>query len=67
MRISPRFMGFMYLIIGGLFTTLAIQAADNGIWNFSTIIFMIMATLDFGIALKIFFMRNRVNKGSDSQ
>lgn len=56
MRISPLFMGFMYLLIGIMFTYLAIQNADNGLWNISTILLMVVATLDFVVAIRSFYL-----------
>jgi hypothetical protein len=62
MKISPKLMGLMYLVIGFLFTYLAIRNGEIGLWKFSTISLMIVATFDFGIALRILFFHQPVKK-----
>lgn len=39
--------------MGALFTYLAIESAQETIWNFSTVALMVMATLDLGMALRL--------------
>ncbi|WP_375781777.1 YdiK family protein [Parageobacillus toebii] len=39
--------------MGILFTYLSIQSADETIWNFFTIVLAIIATLDFGTAIRL--------------
>lgn len=53
MKASPLFLASMYFFMGLAFLYIAIQSADETIWNFGTIIFTIVATFDFGVALKI--------------
>lgn len=47
---------FFYFLMGALFTYLAIESAHDTIWNFSTIALMAMATLDFGMALRLIML-----------
>jgi hypothetical protein len=59
MRRSPFFSGFVYLILGGLFTYFAIHdVAQNG-WGFFSYLLVVLATFDFGSGLKliIFYFR----------
>jgi hypothetical protein len=39
--------------MGTLFTYLAIESSHESIWNFSTVALMVMATLDFGVSLRL--------------
>lgn len=52
---------FIYFLLGTLFTFLAYFYASETIWNPMTIIFLILATLDFGLGftfLRQLFQRN---------
>jgi hypothetical protein len=60
MRTSPLNIAFFYFLMGTLFTYLAIESAHESIWNFSTIVLMVMATLDFGVALRMFTFYLRI-------
>lgn len=53
MRTSPLFMAFLYFLMGVVFTYIAIQSADENIWNFTTIILSIVATFDFAVAVRL--------------
>ncbi|WP_321200821.1 YdiK family protein [Saccharococcus caldoxylosilyticus] len=45
--------------MGVLFTYLSIQSAKDTIWNFFTIFLAILATLDFGAAIRLFALHFR--------
>jgi hypothetical protein len=62
MRTSPTFMAILYLLLGGLFTYLAIQNGEEGMWNVTTIILMLLATFDFGVSYRFFMLRRKINK-----
>ncbi|MDX8363296.1 MULTISPECIES: YdiK family protein [Bacillaceae] len=62
MRRSPLFFGFIYSFIGIVFTYLAIQSAQETIWNFPTLILSFVATLDFGVAIRMFIFHNKLKK-----
>lgn len=65
MRTSPGVMAIVYLAMGILFTNLAIQWADETIWNTATIVLAIIATLDFGVGirfLRIYFKTKNKKK-----
>ncbi|MYL35743.1 DUF4305 domain-containing protein [Pontibacillus yanchengensis] len=53
MRTSPLLMAFLYFIMGGIFTYIAIQSVDGTIWNFITIILVIVATFDFAVCIRL--------------
>lgn len=58
MRTSPIVMANVYFIMGVLFLYVAAQSAGETVWNFTTMVLAIIATLDFGVALKL--MRNHL-------
>ncbi|ANB57063.1 hypothetical protein GFC29_3074 [Anoxybacillus sp. B7M1] len=60
MRISPLSTALFYFLMGALFTYLAIQSARGGIWNFSTVALMVLATLDFGVFLRLITLYIRI-------
>ncbi|MCA0173734.1 YdiK family protein [Bacillus sp. RAR_GA_16] len=64
MKLSPIVMGFFYLGLGSLFTYLAIQnASSNGeMWNFYTILLMVLATIDFVYAIRFFVLKKRITQ-----
>ncbi|MFD2360606.1 YdiK family protein [Saccharococcus thermophilus] len=45
--------------MGILFTYLSVQSAKDTIWNFFTIVLAILATLDFGAAIRLFALHFR--------
>ncbi|BDG49017.1 MULTISPECIES: YdiK family protein [Parageobacillus] len=53
MKGSPLQFALFYFLMGILFTYLSIQSADETIWNFFTIVLAILATLDFGTAIRL--------------
>jgi hypothetical protein len=64
MRTNPVSMGIFYLTMGLLFTYLAINSAENGIFSFPTIILMIIATFDIGVAIRMFTLSRRLKKAN---
>lgn len=64
MRTRPNSMGFFYLTMGLLFTYLAINSAENGILSFPTIVLMLIATFDIGVAIRMFTFSIKTKKGN---
>jgi hypothetical protein len=62
MRGSPLFMAALYFVLGSIFTYLAITSVEETIWNFYTILLMIMATFDFGLSLRLIFVNFRIKR-----
>ncbi|MFZ3579571.1 YdiK family protein [Virgibacillus sp. DJP39] len=58
MKTSPKVMANIYFIMGILFVYMATQSAGETVWNSSTILLAIIATLDFGVAIRL--MRNHM-------
>lgn len=62
MKTSPIFMGMIYGLMGVLFTFLAIESVTDTIWNFTTVLLMVVATFDFSVAIR--FMKVSKNNKS---
>jgi len=61
-RTSPLIMAFIYFVMGVLFTILAIGSVEDTIWNFSTVLLMLVATFDFGVSIRLFLLNNKIKK-----
>jgi len=61
-RTSPFIMGLIYFVMGVLFTVLAIGSVEETIWNFSTVLLMLVATFDFGVSIRLFLLNNKIKK-----
>ncbi|TYR78429.1 DUF4305 domain-containing protein [Priestia megaterium] len=62
MKNIPLTRGFIYIIMGILFTYLAIQSVEDTVWNFSTILFSLVAAFDFRFAFRIFALHYKIKK-----
>ncbi|MBU3571511.1 YdiK family protein [Priestia aryabhattai] len=62
MKNIPLTRGFIYIIMGILFTYLAIQNAEETVWNFPTILFALVAAFDFRFAVRIFILHYKIKK-----
>ncbi|GGE86060.1 YdiK family protein [Priestia taiwanensis] len=63
-KVSPFVMGLMYFAMGSIFTYLATKFATPTLWNFPTIFLALMATLDFGLAIRLFTFQYKIKKES---
>lgn len=52
----------IYIILGFLFTYLAIISGDDTIWGIRTILPALVATFDFGVGLRLLAIHLRVKK-----
>ncbi|APH06549.1 YdiK family protein [Bacillus weihaiensis] len=66
-RTNPISMGIFYLVMGMLFTYLAINSAENGIFTFPTILLMLIATFDIGVAIRMFSIANKIKKNQQKK
>lgn len=62
MRTTPYTMALIYAAMGTLFTYLAIESAQETIWNFSTVLLMIIATFDFSTSIRFFLYKKLIQK-----
>jgi hypothetical protein len=67
MRTNPISMGFFYLTMGLLFTYLAINSAENGIFSFPTIVLILIATFDIGVAIRMFILSSKIKKMNEKK
>ncbi|MFD1038955.1 YdiK family protein [Virgibacillus byunsanensis] len=67
MKTTPKGMAIVYFLLGILFTYIAVQSAEETIWNFTTIIFALFATLDFGVGLRMFTIHIRLKKNNNKK
>ncbi|WP_404451230.1 YdiK family protein [Virgibacillus necropolis] len=65
MGTSPKAMANIYFIMGVLFVYMATRSAGETVWNSTTMLLAIFATLDFGIALRL--MRNHVRNNKNKE
>ncbi|WP_017187339.1 YdiK family protein [Alkalibacillus haloalkaliphilus] len=65
MKLSPLFLAWVYLIMGALFVYIGIQYADETVWNFATIIFALIATIDFVVAIRLFGVHSAMKNKKD--
>lgn len=60
MRASPKIMANVYFILGILFVFIATKSAGETVWNSITILLALIATLYFGVGIRL--MRNHLRK-----
>ncbi|WP_102028736.1 YdiK family protein [Salirhabdus sp. Marseille-P4669] len=53
MRASPLSMAILYFLMGSGFTYIAVQSVEDTVWNLTTIILALVATLDFAAAIRL--------------
>ncbi|AST94151.1 MULTISPECIES: YdiK family protein [Sutcliffiella] len=62
MRITPLRMVVFYSIMGILFLYLAVVTKGETIWQFHTILFMLIATFDFGVAIRAYLLHGKIKE-----
>ncbi|MEQ6378232.1 YdiK family protein, partial [Bacillaceae bacterium S4-13-58] len=62
MKTSPLVMASIYFFMGVLFTFIAIESTAEDVWNFTTIILVIVATFDFGVCLRLVLLHFKIKK-----
>jgi len=50
-------MATLYFLLGCVFTRFAITNVTDTIWNFGTLLFAAMATIDFNLALRLILVK----------
>jgi hypothetical protein len=59
MKRSPLFSGFIYIVLGCLFTYFAVEDVTQNGWGFFSYLLVLLATFDFGSGLRIIFFYYR--------
>lgn len=62
MKLTPKSFFFVYLMMGILFTYVAIQNAQGTVWNFMTILLAAFATFDFGVSIRMLRLHFKIKK-----
>jgi UPF0716 family protein affecting phage T7 exclusion len=62
MKITPLKMVFFYALMGFLFMYLAIVSVRETIWHWQTILLMLIATFDFGVAIRAYLLHKKIQK-----
>ena len=62
MRISPLRSAIFYLLLGGLFTYIAIQSVEDTVLNFVTIMLATFATIDFVLAIRLIKLHRHIQQ-----
>jgi hypothetical protein len=67
MRTSPMVMASLYFGMGILFTYIAIQSAEDTIWNFMTLLLAFFATLDFAVTVRLVGLHLKLKKAKNKK
>ncbi|WP_077624186.1 YdiK family protein [Sediminibacillus massiliensis] len=67
MRTSPLFMASLYFGMGVVFTYIAIQSAEDTVWNFITVLLAIFATLDFVVSFRLIGLHLKIKKSKNKK
>ncbi|WP_042225412.1 YdiK family protein [Oceanobacillus manasiensis] len=62
MKISPKTMAAIYFVMGVFFTYIAILSAQDTVWNITTMILALFATLEFGVSIRLIGLHFRIKK-----
>ncbi|WP_163102969.1 YdiK family protein [Peribacillus alkalitolerans] len=59
-RQSPLMTGFIYIILGILFTVFAVQNVSADGWNFFSFLLIFLATIDFGSGFRMIMLHLKI-------
>lgn len=59
--------GLFYILLGFLFTYLAVISGDDTIWGIRTLLPAIIATFDFGIGIRLLRIHFHIKKKQEKQ
>ncbi|MFC4559371.1 YdiK family protein [Virgibacillus kekensis] len=62
MRLSPKTMSLIYFLLGSVFTYMAVQSAEDTVWNFMTILLAFFATIDFGVGIRMLILHFKLKQ-----
>ncbi|WP_245807829.1 DUF4305 domain-containing protein [Halobacillus massiliensis] len=55
-------MAFIYFLFGAAFTYIATFTATESVWNFRTLLPVLVATFNFAVAIRLFIIHFKVKK-----
>lgn len=64
MKLSPKVAAIIYLAMGVLFTFMATRTAGETIWNVPTVLLMVFATFEFGVAIRLITIHFKMKKNN---
>lgn len=68
MRPSPLLSGTLYIVLGIIFTVIAIQNVNmNGEWGILTYLLILVATFDLGNGIKLILLHYRIKNIQNQQ
>ncbi|UOQ84315.1 DUF4305 domain-containing protein [Gracilibacillus salinarum] len=67
MRISPLRSAFFYIVLSVLFIYIAVQSAEDTVFNFITIFLATFATIDIVVAIRLVNLHFRIKKANDKK
>lgn len=67
MKFSPKIGAIIYFVMGILFSYVATKTAGETIWNVPTVLLMIFATFEFGIAIRLTSIHFHLKKKNDKK
>ncbi|MFC0302278.1 YdiK family protein [Virgibacillus soli] len=62
MRNSLLTKGIVYFLMGTFFLFIAIQSVEDTVWNITTLLIAAIATLDFGLAIRLMMLHFKTSK-----
>ncbi len=62
MKVSPLTMAIIYFLLGIFFIYVAILSVEDTIWNVTSIILALFATLEIGVSIRLFALYIRLKK-----
>ncbi|MGD6834636.1 YdiK family protein [Sutcliffiella halmapala] len=60
MRIKPINMVFFYAVMGCLFTYLAVASFKESVFEWHTMLLMLIATFDFGVSIRAYLLHKKI-------
>lgn len=61
-RQSPLISGFIYIVLGVIFTYLAINNVSQKGWNLFSFLIVFLATIDFGSGIRLIMLHVRLKR-----
>lgn len=53
-------MAFFYAVMGCLFTYLAVVSFEESVFDWHTMLLMLIATFDFGVSIRAFLLHKKI-------
>ncbi|GAA0431973.1 YdiK family protein [Lentibacillus halophilus] len=59
-KMTPKTMAIIYFLIGAMFISVAVQVTGESIWRFPTILLALVATLEFGVGIRMLIIHFKI-------